>query len=53
MQHLSDELLLESYHQALQLKLSDEFIELLLMEINKRKLAALFNLSKTQKGSGL
>lgn len=39
MQHLTDELLLESYHQALRLKLSEEFLELLLTEIRNRNLS--------------
>lgn len=49
MQHLSDKLLLESYHRALQLNLSKDFIQLLLIEIRKRKLNTLFELSKVQK----
>ncbi len=35
---LSDEMLLDSYHLAVELKLEREFIKLLLAEIHKRKL---------------
>ncbi|OAB36499.1 sporulation inhibitor sda [Paenibacillus macquariensis subsp. defensor] len=35
---LSDEMLLDSYHLAVELKLERDFIKLLLAEIKKRKL---------------
>ncbi|MEK3789072.1 MULTISPECIES: sporulation histidine kinase inhibitor Sda [Paenibacillus] len=35
---LTDEMLLESYHMAIKLKLDRDFITLLLAEIQKRKL---------------
>ncbi|CAH1201502.1 hypothetical protein PAECIP111890_01924 [Paenibacillus sp. JJ-223] len=35
---LSDEMLLDSYHQAIELNLERDFIALLLAEIHKRKL---------------
>lgn len=35
---LTDEMLLESYHLAIELKLEHDFITLLLAEIHKRKL---------------
>ncbi|MBN3525502.1 sporulation histidine kinase inhibitor Sda [Paenibacillus apiarius] len=35
---LSDELLMDSYEQAIQLQLDDEFIALLLKEIRRRRL---------------
>ncbi|RSK29384.1 sporulation histidine kinase inhibitor Sda [Bacillus sp. HMF5848] len=38
MRKLSDELLIESYYKALELKLSDEFIELIASEIRRRRL---------------
>ncbi|MFZ3576469.1 sporulation histidine kinase inhibitor Sda [Virgibacillus sp. DJP39] len=38
MNHLSDELLLESYHKAYELKLSPDFIYLIEKEIHKRRL---------------
>lgn len=38
MRLLSNEVLLESYYRALDLKLEREFIELLLSEIKRRKL---------------
>ena len=39
MEHLSDELLLESYYKANELNLSPDFISLIKDEINKRCLA--------------
>ncbi|MEQ6375832.1 sporulation histidine kinase inhibitor Sda [Bacillaceae bacterium S4-13-58] len=39
MEHLSDELLIESYYKALELKLSVEFIKLIEQEIHKRSLS--------------
>ncbi|MRG86669.1 sporulation histidine kinase inhibitor Sda [Salinibacillus xinjiangensis] len=38
MEHLSDELLIESYHKACELKLSKEFIQLIEDEIQRRSL---------------
>jgi developmental checkpoint coupling sporulation initiation to replication initiation len=38
MEHLSDELLIESYHKACELALSKEFIKLIEDEIAKRSL---------------
>ncbi|WP_077621434.1 sporulation histidine kinase inhibitor Sda [Sediminibacillus massiliensis] len=38
MEHLSDELLIESYHKANELKLSYEFIHLIEKEIQRRSL---------------
>ncbi|MDY0408508.1 sporulation histidine kinase inhibitor Sda [Virgibacillus soli] len=38
MEHLSDDLLIESYHKANELKLSPDFILLIKEEINKRQL---------------
>lgn len=38
MNHLSDELLLESYHKAHELKLSPDFIYLIEKEIYRRRL---------------
>lgn len=35
---LTDEMLIDSYHLAIELKLERDFIKLLLAEINKRKL---------------
>jgi len=39
MEHLSDELLLESYHKANELKLSPDFLSLIKDEINRRHLS--------------
>lgn len=39
MQHLSDDLLLESYFKAKELKLSADFLLLIEQEINRRQLA--------------
>ncbi|GAA0601942.1 sporulation histidine kinase inhibitor Sda [Virgibacillus siamensis] len=39
MEHLSDELLLESYHKANELNLSPDFVYLIKQEINNRSLA--------------
>ncbi|MCT2537636.1 sporulation histidine kinase inhibitor Sda [Aquibacillus koreensis] len=39
MEHLSDDLLLESYYKANELKLSPEFIRLIEREIQRRSLA--------------
>lgn len=38
MEHLSDDLLLQSYYKAKELKLSDDFIQLIKDEITKRQL---------------
>lgn len=38
MEHLSDELLIESYHKANELDLSSEFIHLIEKEIRRRSL---------------
>lgn len=39
MEHLSDELLIESYYRATELKLSNDFISLIEDEIQRRSLA--------------
>ncbi len=39
MENLSDELLIESYHKAKELKLSNEFITLIKQEIDRRHLS--------------
>ena len=39
MRKLSDDLLIESYHKAIQLKLSPEFIRLIEKEIHRRSLS--------------
>ncbi|WP_112181424.1 MULTISPECIES: sporulation histidine kinase inhibitor Sda [Paraliobacillus] len=39
MKHLSDDLLIESYYKAYELKLSPEFIRLIEQEIERRSLA--------------
>ena len=39
MRKLSDELLIESYHKAIQLNLSPEFIHLIEKEIHRRSLS--------------
>ncbi|MFD1038554.1 sporulation histidine kinase inhibitor Sda [Virgibacillus byunsanensis] len=39
MEHLSDELLIESYYKAHELKLSPDFLLLIEKEIHKRSLA--------------
>ncbi len=39
MEHLSDELLLESYHKANELKLSPDFLALIMDEIHRRRLS--------------
>ncbi|MBO8156006.1 MAG: sporulation histidine kinase inhibitor Sda [Bacillaceae bacterium] len=39
MKHLSDELLIESYHKANELNLSEEFIKLIEDEIHRRNLS--------------
>jgi len=39
MKHLSNELLLKSYYKAKELKLSDDFIDLIKHEISKRNLS--------------
>ncbi|TCT27056.1 developmental checkpoint coupling sporulation initiation to replication initiation [Melghiribacillus thermohalophilus] len=38
MEHLSDELLIESYYKANELNLSEEFIQLIEDEIHRRQL---------------
>jgi developmental checkpoint coupling sporulation initiation to replication initiation len=45
MKHLSDELLIESYYKAKELKLSPEFIELIEREIHRRSLEHKIKLS--------
>ncbi|ALX48149.1 sporulation histidine kinase inhibitor Sda [Lentibacillus amyloliquefaciens] len=39
MEHLSDELLLESYHKANELKLNPDFVYLIEQEIERRNLS--------------
>lgn len=39
MEHLSDELLIESYHKAKKLNLSTDFLSLIVEEINRRSLS--------------
>lgn len=48
MRLLSNEILIDSYFRALDLKLEREFIELLLMEIKRRKLHIPNNYSQAQ-----
>jgi developmental checkpoint coupling sporulation initiation to replication initiation len=38
MRKLSDDLLIESYFKATEMKLNDDFIELIMMEIKRRSL---------------
>ncbi len=38
MRKLSDELLIESYFKAIEMKLNDDFIELIMIEIKRRSL---------------
>ncbi|MFG6114255.1 sporulation histidine kinase inhibitor Sda [Halobacillus sp. MO56] len=38
MEHLTDKLLIESYHKALELNLSKEFIELIEEELHRRSI---------------
>jgi len=45
MRNLSDELLIETYYKALELKLSSEFLELLKQEIKRRSLSDKLKLS--------
>jgi developmental checkpoint coupling sporulation initiation to replication initiation len=45
MRNLSDELLIESYHKAKELKLSSDFIELIEKEIFRRSLSHKIKLS--------
>ena len=45
MKYLSDELLIESYYKAKELKLSPEFIELIEKEIRRRSLEHKIKLS--------
>lgn len=40
MNHLSDELLLESYYKAKKLNLSPDFLSLIIDEINRRALSS-------------
>ena len=44
MRKLSDELLIESYFKATEMKLNDDFIELITLEIKRRSLAHVLNL---------
>ena len=39
MDNLSDELLIEVYYQAIDLQLSEDFIQLLKQELNKRNIS--------------
>ncbi|MDV2685892.1 sporulation histidine kinase inhibitor Sda [Alkalihalophilus lindianensis] len=43
MEILNDEVLIQSYHKALELKLHEDFIQLLFQEICKRNLHSLSN----------
>ncbi|ANB61280.1 developmental checkpoint coupling sporulation initiation to replication initiation [Anoxybacillus voinovskiensis] len=45
MKHLSDDLLIESYFKAVELKLNPEFIELIEREIHRRSLGHKIKLS--------
>jgi developmental checkpoint coupling sporulation initiation to replication initiation len=45
MRNLSDDLLIESYYKALELKLNQEFIELIVNEISRRSLSHEIKLS--------
>ena len=40
MKHLSDDLLIETYYKAIELGLSNEFIELIKLELTKRSIEA-------------
>ncbi|MFT8318316.1 MAG: sporulation histidine kinase inhibitor Sda [Sporolactobacillus sp.] len=41
MENLSDDLLIESYHKAKQYQLSEDFIDLIEKELERRKLKAI------------
>lgn len=43
MEHLSDKLLLESYHKAKELNLSNDFLLLIVAEISRRSLSEKIN----------
>lgn len=45
MRKLSDELLIESYYKATEMKLNDEFIELITLEIKRRSLGHMLKVS--------
>ncbi|MDQ0205502.1 developmental checkpoint coupling sporulation initiation to replication initiation [Alkalicoccobacillus murimartini] len=45
MKHLSDDLLIETYYKAIELELSNEFVELIKLELMKRSLEAKIKLS--------
>lgn len=45
MKNLSDDLLIESYYKAMELNLSDDFIELIEKEIKRRSLVNKIKLS--------
>ncbi|WP_035661375.1 sporulation histidine kinase inhibitor Sda [Halalkalibacter akibai] len=45
MQNLSDELLIDTYYKAMELKLNPDFIELIRLEIAKRSLTDKIKLS--------
>ncbi len=45
MRKLSDELLIESYYKATEMKLNDDFIELIKKEIKRRSLGHLLKAS--------
>ena len=49
MQSLTDEMLIQSYHRAIDLQLSSEFIQLLFEEICKRDLHPLLLPDKPEK----
>ncbi len=45
MRKLSDELLIESYFKAIEMKLNDDFIDLIVIEIKRRSLGHLLKAS--------
>ncbi|MFC0270084.1 sporulation histidine kinase inhibitor Sda [Metabacillus herbersteinensis] len=45
MRKLSDELLIESYYKATEMKLSDDFIQLITIEIKRRSLGHVLRVS--------
>ncbi|MYL47883.1 sporulation histidine kinase inhibitor Sda [Halobacillus litoralis] len=50
MKQLSDSLLIQSYHKAIELNLSDEFIEQIKQEINARSIQHLLDKHISQVG---
>ncbi|SFJ18615.1 developmental checkpoint coupling sporulation initiation to replication initiation [Halobacillus dabanensis] len=50
MKQLSDSLLLQSYHKAIELNLSEEFIEQIKLEIKKRSIQHLVDKHISQVG---